>query len=137
VAAKPKGKALVAYDQPKIMALICERMAEGKSLREICEQEGMPAKTNVLKWLDADESGVLRDQYARGRQALADFYADEIVTIADTAEDPQKGRLQVDARKWVVSKLFPKRYGDKVEHEHAGANGGPILIATGVIRAGD
>ena len=38
-------------------------------------------------------------------------------------------RLQIDTRKWILSKVLPKIYGDKVVQEHVGANGGPITIA--------
>ena len=38
-------------------------------------------------------------------------------------------RLQVDTRKWLLSKVLPKIYGDKIVQEHVGANGGPIALA--------
>ncbi len=59
-------------------------------------------------------SGHIPAQYARAREEQADFYADEIVTIADTEPDAATARVRVDARKWVASKLKPKRYGDKL-----------------------
>jgi hypothetical protein len=129
--------AIAKYDPPQVVARICEEMEQGKSLRQVCAMEGMPNKWTVLRWLDADEGGEMRAQYARAREALADYYVEEIISIADEADDPQKARLQVDARKWVSSKLAPKRYGDKLETTLQGADGGPILIATGVVRAND
>ena len=110
---------------------ICERIAEGESLRAICLDDDMPNKATVFRWLAADKA--FSDQYARAREAQADALADEIVYIADT---PQVGqttvskatglevteadmiahrRLQVDARKWMAGKLAPKKYGDKQE----------------------
>jgi hypothetical protein len=141
----PKGKPkpvmsrpVVKYDPPATMALICERMAEGKSLRQICAEEGMPSKTLVMRWLNVPGNGAFVDHYARAREALADAYAEQIIEIVDSKdEDANSRRVRMDARKWVASKLAPKKYGEKIGHEHAGIDGGPILIATGVIRAGD
>lgn len=54
-------------------------------------------------------------QYARAREEQADHYADELLEIADTTKDPNKARLQIDARKWKASKLAPKKYGEKLD----------------------
>lgn len=96
----------------------CKRMAEGRSLRSVCSDADMPCTETVRKWkLTILEFAA---QYARARESRAEFLADEIIDIADAAEDAQKARLQVDARKWFASKLAPKTYGDKVELEHSG-----------------
>jgi hypothetical protein len=88
--------------------------------------------------------------HIRARDIQADVLFDEIHQIADT---PQKGtktvrrgegdnstvetteadmiehrRLQIDARKWLIGKMAPKKYGDKQTHEHAGPDGGPITL---------
>ncbi len=55
-------------------------------------------------------------RYARAREEQADFYADEIITIADTEPDAAIARVRIDARKWTASKLRPKVYGDRVQH---------------------
>lgn len=130
---------------------ICERLAEGESLRKICAGEDMPDKATVLRWLSADDRSAFRDQYARAREQQADHYAEQVVDIAD--EDPQtilsRGeeddsqpelridgaavqhqRMRIDARKWYASKLAPKKYGDRVTNEHTGPNGGPIPMLT-------
>ncbi len=65
-----------------------------------------------------DETGKSnQDTYARAKQDQADFMADEMIRIADLAEDSNKARLQVDTRKWVASKLKPKSYGDHQQIE--------------------
>lgn len=94
---------------------ICERIAEGESLRAICEEPDMPARVNVIRWLEKDEA--LRNQYARARELQADHEFDEIKAIADLAdpEDVNVARLRIDARKWRAGKLRPKVYGDKVD----------------------
>lgn len=126
----------------ELVDLICERIAEGESLRKICADEDMPNKATVFRWLAADET--FSDQYARAREAQADVLADEIVNIADdgsndTYTDDEgkvrtdqdviaRSRLRVDARKWVASKLKPKVYGDKVQQEVSGKDGGALVV---------
>lgn len=108
--------------------LICERISEGESLRKICADDEMPNKATVFRWLAAHAE--FRDQYAHAREAQADSLADEILDIADdsrldtyidengnTRTDQEvigRSRLRVDARKWLASKMAPKKYGDKV-----------------------
>lgn len=110
--------AAASYNQRAMTETICERIAAGESLRAICSDVGMPSKKQFLKWMSEDAS--LSDHYAIARARQADHYADEIVEISDTEEDPQKARVRIDARKWVASKLQPKRYGDKIDHNHEG-----------------
>lgn len=109
---------------------ICERIAMGESLRAICQDAHMPTVTSVYRWLDANEK--FRDQYAHARSKQADFYADQIVTIADTADDHNKARLQIDARKWVAAKLLPKKYGERTTTTHEGGDK-PLQIEGGAI----
>lgn len=100
---------------PKLADEICERIANGESLRSICRSEEMPHAGTVCRWL-ADDNKAFREQYERARDAQADVLADEILDISDGDSDdadPQRDRLRVDARKWVASKLKPKKYGDK------------------------
>ena len=55
------------------------------------------------------------------------------VAVTDRATDANLARLQIDARKWRASKLRPKIYGDKVQAEISGADGGPIKTETKVM----
>lgn len=130
----------------EIADLICERIAEGESLRAICADDGMPNRATVFRWLGVNE--IFRDQYARAKEAQAEALADEIVEIADdgrndwmtrrqgddevlvpNTEHMQRSRLRVDARKWVASKLLPKKYGDRLDVESKGSL--TITIASG------
>lgn len=99
------------------------RMREGLSLRKACVAEGVH-RARVHEWADADPE--IADHYARARTELQDAIAEEIIDIAD--EEPgmtatggtdsgavAHQRLRVDARKWLLSKLAPKRYGERVE----------------------
>ena len=101
---------------------ICLRLIEGQSLRTICSDDHMPTVSTVMSWLMLGSSGDDRyvqflGQYARARDAQGDTYADEIIKIADETppEEAHLGRLRVDARKWVASKLKPKKYADKID----------------------
>lgn len=98
---------------------ICERIARGDSLPVVCAAEGMPGLTTVYRWLGENE--LFRDLYARAREDQADTMADQIVQIADTEEDAAKARVRIDARKWVASKLKPRKYGEKLDIEHSGS----------------
>jgi hypothetical protein len=129
---------------PALADLICERLANGESLRAICTDAGMPAKSTVFKWLC--ENKAFSDQYARARETQADSLFDDILTIADTPVVGEKRktlpdgkvevstgdmiehrRLQVDARKWMAGKLAPKKYGEKITQEVTGADGAPLV----------
>lgn len=107
-----------------IGAEICERLADGEGLRGICSDAHMPNRVTVIRWLEQNEN--FRNQYARAREKQADAYAERILDEAFNAEDPQLGRLRVDALKWAASKLAPKRYGDAVQMKHTDADGGPV-----------
>jgi len=82
------------------------------------------------------DSGLL-ERYTRAREELIEHIAAETIAIAD--EQPsllpngaidsaavQKQRLQVDTRKWLLSKMAPKKYGDRLEV--AGDAENPLLI---------
>ena len=95
---------------PEIAAIICERLAEGESLRKITSDSDMPSMYTVYYWIG--QQAEFANQYAHARADQADTLADEILHIADTDPDASKARVRVDARKWVASKLKPKKYGD-------------------------
>jgi len=85
----------------------------GGALYKLCEErEDFPAERTVYQWLAAHEE--FAQSYARAREVQQDRAVDEMVQIADTASDPAKARVQVEARKWRASKLAPKKYGDKI-----------------------
>jgi hypothetical protein len=118
----------MTIDRDPVISEILAKLADGLSLREICEADEMPNRNTVRLWLRQDPEFCA--QYARAREEQADHYADEIIEIADTEPDPQKARVRIDARKWVASKLKAKAYGDKVTQEVTGPGGGPIEVKT-------
>jgi hypothetical protein len=129
------------YSQ-QIASTICLRLAEGASLREICTVDDMPAQSTVYLWLQKHSE--FSEQYARAREAQAEHWAEEILEIADDGSNDSykddngnvrtdqevvaRSRLRVDSRKWLMSKLAPKKYGDKVELGHTGKDGGPLVV---------
>ena len=102
---------------PLIAESICERIADGESLRRICEDDGMPSAESVRRWVRDDEA--FRGQYARAREDQADADADDIGDIArDTLTgkyDPAAARVAIDALKWNAEKRRPKVYGKSVD----------------------
>ena len=129
----------------KLADLICERLSDGESLRTICEDDDMPNRSAVFRWLAAHEG--FRSQYAHARESQADTLADEILDLADrlrlgikTTTKPngdtetvegdmvERAKLQIEARKWLAGKLRPKVYGDKVHQEVTGADGAALTV---------
>ena len=112
---------------PETAATICKALAEGQSLRSICKADDMPSEATVREWVVDDREG-FSSQYTRARDIGLDCVAEEVFEIADEGSDHQRDRLRFDARRWYLSKLAPKRYGDKITQEHTGADGGPVQV---------
>lgn len=123
---------------------ICEQLADGISLRTVCKADEMPCAATVFSWLRTKPSFL--EQYTRAKEESADALVEDMLDIADTAsndwmEDHDKdnpgyrlngeainrSRLRVDTRKWIASKLKPKKYGDKVQTELTGADGKDLI----------
>lgn len=104
---------------------ICEQIAEGKSLAAICKADDMPAIRTVYKWKREHEE--FMQQYTHAKEDQADYLAEQVLDIADDDTlEPADKRVRYDARRWLASKFKPKMYGDKVQQEVTGANGGPV-----------
>jgi len=99
-----------------VAGTICQEIMAGKSLREICAREDMPGASTVYAWLR--EHPEFQEGYALAREVQADVLADEVIEIADTEPDPNRARVMIDARKWLASKLRPKKYGDHLKLDH-------------------
>ena len=134
---KPKGRP--SDYSLEIAKVICMRLGNGESLRQICASPGMPGKTSIMRWLEANLE--FRDQYARARELQAEHWAEEIIEIADdskndfverdgrdalNAENINRSRLRVDTRKWLMARLAPKKYGDRVTTELIGNKDNPL-----------
>ena len=95
-------------------------------LEKLCEQPGMPHPVTVFRWLGEHE--YFRNKYARARETMAEVQAQRGINDALTAKDAQLGRLRFDARKWLASKLAPKKYGERVEVENSGSQTIRVVI---------
>lgn len=106
----------------KVLGLIAGGDDEPRSLREICREDWAPGFTTISKWLNENKEFAM--QYARARELQADWYFDEIDKTARDCgfmhEDIAKARLQIDTLKWKLSKMIPKKYGDKLDVAHEG-----------------
>lgn len=111
---------------------VCQKIAEGFSMRTVCSPDEMPAIATVFRWLRDKED--FREQYARATEERTEAMSEDILDIADDGSNDlmtiQKGnqsyeienkevtnrsRLRVDTRKWLMSKMKPKKYGDKLD----------------------
>lgn len=117
----------------EIADAICERLAEGESLRTICNGDDMPNKATVFRWLAKhDEFATI---YARAREEQAEVLADELVNIADdgtndwmekhgeqaetigwreNGEAMRRSALRISTRQWIAERMLPKKYGNKL-----------------------
>lgn len=128
----------MAYN-PAIFDIVLARIMEGKSLSDVCRDDDMPSRAEVHRWLASDPA--ISDKYARACEIRADVLFDELLDIADdgtndwmeranadgstgdkvlNAEHVQRSRLRIDARKWALAKMQPKKYGDKLDLNHGG-----------------
>jgi hypothetical protein len=121
---------------------ICARIARAEFCSTIAKDVGVSDATLSL-WLNSDDNIKM---YVRAREAQADKFAEDIIQIADDgANDSYKddegksitnqdviarSRLRVDARKWLASKMAPKKYGEKLEIAGDPANPLKVLAAT-------
>jgi hypothetical protein len=133
---------------------LCSRLSEGESMRAICRDDDMPDKSTVFRWLRIHAE--FRDQYARAKEESTDAMFEDLLDIADdgsndwmerydseqacigwreNGEALQRSKLRVDARKWALSKLKPKKYGDKLQQEISGPDGGPVSVSVSFVDA--
>jgi hypothetical protein len=129
---------------------ILAEMAQGHSLNAICDEQkdfDYPSESTVRSWVLNDTPAGFAARYARARELQYDAWADQIVkhadrpligvrrkTTADGVEETEgdnveRAKLMVDSRKWLLSKLAPKKYGEHSTQEITGANGGPLTIS--------
>lgn len=110
-------------DRAEVASVVLNSMVSGSSMRQSCIKAGIGAAT-WIDWVNADPA--LAERYARAREGLLDAMVDQILTLADSpvptldngATDPgmvRQRQLQIDARRWVLSKLAPNKYGDRLD----------------------
>ena len=121
-------------DKKEIWNSIIAELVSGRSMRSILRDSGMPSLKTIYAWIDKDESK--RKQYARACEVRADLIFDEIMDISNSTDEDiinldngkqainhhviMRDRLRVDSRKWMLSKMNPKKYGDRLDIDHGG-----------------
>jgi hypothetical protein len=95
-----------------------------KSLRTVAKEVGVETKT-ILNWINDYPDFLL--QYARAKEEQADYLVEDMLDISEHTEEDhtaftganvvQRDRLRIETRKWIASKLKPKKYGDKLDIE--------------------
>lgn len=124
---------------------ICDLIADGRSLREICSMKNTPNRKTFHNW--CKNTPELQEQYDRACLEREEVYFEQIINIADecrkgvktttkgngdveTVETDmtERAKIQIDARKWTLARMNRKKYGDHVTEELVGANGGPIQV---------
>ena len=144
---EPKSAGRPSSFTQEIADAMLARLSVGESLRSICEEDGFPSKVTVLHWLSANIE--FRTQYSHAKELAAEAIAEELFEISDDGrndwmqrlafkgalpswepcgEHINRSRLRVDTRKWYLSKIMPKKYGDKVQQEVSGPDGGAVPI---------
>ena len=127
---------------------VCERLARGEPLIQMCRTSPhLPNRNTILGWV-ADNREGFAGRYVRARELGIDAIAEEIIDISDDAsndwmkregkdeespgyiqngEHVQRSRLRVDARKWLLSKWMPQKYGDRSSVEMTGKDGKDLV----------
>ena|SRR3990167_2448084 len=119
---------------PKLGLEICRRISQGESVRSIDLDKKMPSGAAIYNWLLDEDKKEFLEQYARSRNIQAELMFEELLEIADdgsndymtitkrdieyNVEDREvtnRSKLRVETRKWYLSKVLPKKYGDKLD----------------------
>lgn len=125
----------------EMASLVCERLSVGESLSAICRDQDLPSKPAILRWLTKHEE--FRTQYRIAKEAAQDAIAEDIFDIIDEMPAAKAdgnmdaaavawAKNRADARKWYLSKIAPKKYGEKVEQTMVGDADKPIVSTTTV-----
>lgn len=111
----------------ELVTEICRRLSEGESLRKICMEPDMPSQATIYFWLLDEDKKDFLEKYERARSSQAEILFEELDEYAQSAVDDVVGddksdnarvsarKLQVDTLKWRLSKMLPKKYGDKLD----------------------
>ncbi len=131
---------------------ICKRMAAGELLKNICEDDGMPEVRTIADWVREDREG-FAELYARARRVQVEQMADEVIEISDDStndwmerqtfdggtervvdhEHIARAKLRVDSRKWLLSKLLPERFGDRLAVQALDEHGKPARASVTIV----
>ena len=130
--AKPKMGRPTLYSE-ELADRICEEIATNtSSLQRICESNpDFPQFKTIFKWLHEKDKEYFIDKYAHAKKMQADLMVEELTDISDNGqtdyyvddkgnfkvdhENIQRSKLRVDTRKWIASKILPKKFGERLD----------------------
>ena len=119
----------------KIATEICRRIALGESLKKVTLDPRMPCRRTVTKWLVEDDKQGFMRKYADAINVRTENMFDDLEDMAaDDDRDVQRSRLMVDTRKWYLSKVMPKKFGDKLDMTTGGEKMPAPIIPLNVIQ---
>lgn len=123
---KPKPKGRPSLYTEALADEIVERMTRGESMVKIADDDHMPDRPTIYRWMDRNPAFATR--CTRAREGLADYLVDEIERLARTAnkDNLEIIKLQISVAQWRAMKMAPKQYGDRRVTEVTGKDGGPI-----------
>lgn len=135
---------------PKTAEDVLKDISDGMSVPDAAKNNGVSPGL-IYQWANGSRTAPIdgfADHYARAMSVRADMMAQEILDISDDdsldigfddegkpfvkGENIQRSKLKVDTRKWLMAKMQPKKYGDKITNEHTGEGGGAIPLALSV-----
>jgi len=137
-------------EKEEIIKKVLSAIETGLSLRKAILELNIVSRDTFNEWLKEDKE--ISDQYARACEQRADTIFEEILDIADeTSKDTiytdkgeipnsewmQRSRLRVDARKWMLGKMNPKKYGDKTDITSGGEKLQPTDIKIEIVKPTD
>jgi hypothetical protein len=129
---RPVGRPKGQFRTPELARKICELIAEGFTLAQVARTVGYAGPSGIAEWRRQDPE--FDEMYARAKQDQMDHLAEELLEIADDGTNDwvereigagkvvkvpdldhiNRSRLRVDTRKWLMAKMAPKKYGDRL-----------------------
>ena len=103
--------------------VICEMIADGRSMLAISQMAGMPGRTTVKRWVSGDLDG-FAERYLEAKTQRIHQMVEDTIDIADGIDgaegaelDPANKKIRIDARRWVAARMNRGMYGDHIAHD--------------------
>lgn len=94
----------------------CKRISEGRSILSVCEDEDMPSRANVYRWMD--DNPEFETKCTRARRDRADYRVKKMEEVVEKLErkeiDAHSANVILSQLRWTASKENPAIYGDKL-----------------------
>lgn len=100
--------------------IVLTELKQGANLAQACKSADISRRSDILDELQRDDEFAVR--YARARELGYTLLADDLQAVSDDLSIPSDHRrIMVDTRKWMLSKMLPKIYGDRLNLDHSGS----------------